>query len=188
MKQMIAFAFAVALAANVSAENYNLDASHTQVGFKIKHMGLSTVRGTFDGVDATVSYKGSPETLELTATIQVSSVNTKNEKRDGHLANEDYFDAEKFPTIMFKSTGVEKDDEDWVMNGHITIKGVTKPIQLELEVNGPVDSPWQEGTQIIGVVLEGEITRQDFGVAHDGASDKLIGDTVELEINLEASK
>lgn len=172
----------------LQAATYSLDQAHTDVAFKIRHMGLSKVRGNFHTFSGTVQYDGHPASLQVEARIEIDSIDTGNEKRDEHLLNEDFFDAGKHPLMTFKSRKVEKAKDGYVLVGDITIKGVTKPVRLDLEVTGPVDSPMHPGTALIGLNLEGELPRHDFGVSNEGRSDKMIGKTVYLEISAEAKK
>lgn len=188
MKKTMLTMLAMMTAGAVIGADYQLDASHTQVGFKVKHLGISTVSGQFKDFSADISYDGKPETLSMSAEIVVDSIDTGNEKRDAHLKNEDFFEASTYPTITFESTGVKSDGDDYMLTGNLTMKDVTKEVALELNINGPVDSPWGDGSQIIGLALSGTVNRQDFGVAHGGASDNLIGDEITLDINAEAKK
>lgn len=187
LKKTIAL-LVLACAGSLHAETYNLDPAHAEVGFKIKHMGLSNISGTFDKFDGSFTYDGSLDSLKVNGVIQVNSVNTRNAKRDAHLLNEDFFSAEEYPEISFDSSGVESSEGTDYLLGQLTIKDVTRPVKLAVEVNGPIDSPFEPGVQLLGVNLFGSILRHDFGVGHDGASDKLIGEEVTLEIHLEGKK
>ncbi len=185
--------FAVSLAAvlalstvSVQAETYTIDPAHTQFGFSIRHLGVSTVKGRFNEFEGTITYAGDPKTLAADVTIRAESIDTGNDKRDSHLRNEDYFEVETYPTLTFSGDEVVQRDGRHYLVGMLTIKDVTREVELEVEVSGPVDSPWQDDVSILGLAATGEIDRQDFNVAHDGASDNLIGDTVTFDISLEA--
>lgn len=118
------------------AGTWNIDAVHSAVGFSVKHLMVSKVRGTFDTFSGTITVAedGTPPAVQ--AEIDVTSINTNNEQRDGHIKSADFFDAEQFPTATFVSTGVRAKGDDYILDGDFTLKGVTKPVSLELEYNG----------------------------------------------------
>ena len=167
------------------AHTYSLDKTHADVSFKVRHLGLSKVKGQFTRFDAKAYYEGSIDTLTLEMTIEADSVDTGNEKRDKHLLDEDFFHVEEYPTITFKSTGVKMNGEAPVLVGDLTIKDVTKSIEFPIEMNGPIDSPWQEGVSLIGLSFSGELARHDFNIKA-GTADVAIGKTVQFEVSLEA--
>lgn len=170
-----------------AATAYAVDEAHTTVGFTIRHLGLAKVRGNFGEYEGRVHLEGNDlSTLEVKATVQVASVDTDNERRDEHLRSADFFDVETYPELSFVSTAVVEHGEGHALQGRLTIKDVTQEVTLPVVLAGPVEDPW--GNQRIGVELSGEINRQDFGVAHDGMSDAAIGDTVTLDIQVEAVK
>jgi polyisoprenoid-binding protein YceI len=147
-------------------------------------MGISNVRGSFKTFSGSVTYDGSDITgLKADAEIEVNSIDTGNEKRDDHLRNPDFFDSAKFPKITFSSTGVKKSKDGHVLTGKLTLHGVTREISLPVIVSGPIEDPY--GNKRIGLELSGILKRHDFGVGGGGASDKLIGKDVKLDINLE---
>lgn len=166
------------------AGTYNVDRSHSDVGFKIKHMMISNVKGNFNTFTGVIQYDEKTKTLQaLSGKIDVNSINTDNEKRDTHLKSADFFDAAKFPEITFVLTKVEGD----TASGDLTIHGVTKNVKLELENNGIATDPW--GNQRVGLSLEGKINRKDFGLIWNKsleAGGVLVGETVNLDIELEA--
>jgi len=176
----------VAGSTTASAKTYTIDTSHAEVGFSIRHMGISNVRGSFKTFSGTITYDGSDITgLKANAEIEVSSIDTANKKRDDHLRNPDFFDAAKFPKITFASTGVKKGKDGYILNGKLTMHGVTKEVSLPVVVSGPIDDPY--GNKRIGVELSGSLKRHDFGIGGEGASDKMIGKEVKLDINLEGT-
>lgn len=166
------------------AGTYNVDRSHSDVGFKIKHMMISNVKGNFNTFTGVIEYDEKTKTIKaLSGKIDVNSINTENEKRDNHLKSPDFFDAAKFPEITFVLTKVEGEDA----YGDLTIHGVTKNVKLELENNGTATDPW--GNQRMGLSLEGKINRKDFGLAWNKTLETgglLVGERVNLEIELEA--
>lgn len=165
---------------------YEVDPSHTTVGFSVRHMGISSVRGSFADYTGTIEYDGATaESIKAKGVIKATSVNTGNEKRDEHLRNEEFFHVEKFPEISFETSDVVNKEDGYVLKGNFTMHGVTKPLELEMTIEGPIQDPWQN--QRIGMALEGVILRHEFGVGFDGPTDKLIGKEVKIEIQLEAT-
>jgi polyisoprenoid-binding protein YceI len=143
----------------VPAGTYNVDPAHSNVGFAVKHMGIATVRGAFKRFEGTLDATGEAPVLQ--GIVEVSSVDTGDEQRDAHLASPDFFDVERQPNIVFHSTGVESADAGTVkLRGEITIKGVTKPIELTGTVAEGGTDPW--GNERVGIELEGAIDRRDF--------------------------
>lgn len=174
---------ALLLSASLWAGNYTVDASHSNVGFKIKHLMISNVKGGFDKFEGVFEYDEKSKTLKsMEGNISVDSINTANAKRDAHLKNEDFFDAVKYPTIAFKLTKVEGDKA----TGTLTMHGVTKEITLELENNGVIQDPW--GNTRVGLSFSGTLDRTDFGLKYNKALEAgglTIGKKVKLEIELQ---
>jgi polyisoprenoid-binding protein YceI len=166
--------------------SYKVDKAHTNIGFKVKHMMISNVKGSFGDFKGTFDYDEKTKKLKaLDGEIQVSSINTDNKKRDNHLKEEEIFDAAKYPTITFKMTKVDGDD----IYGDFTLKGVTKNIKLEFENGGTITDPW--GNERAGFSLEGKIKRADFGLTYNSvleAGGFAIGEEVKLEIEIEGIK
>jgi polyisoprenoid-binding protein YceI len=142
-----------------------VDPTHSELGFKIKHLMISNVAGTFSEYEATVETDNEDfSTAEIQATIKAASVSTHNKQRDGHLQNGDFFEVEKYPEIHFRSTRIEKrDHESFIVFGDLTLKGITKPVQLDVEYNGVTRDPW--GGQRAGFTITGKITRSEFGLS-----------------------
>lgn len=174
------------LASALFAGTYNVDASHSNVGFKIKHMMISNVVGKFDTFKGTFEYDEKKNTLtSLTGYIDVASVNTENTKRDNHLRADDMFDAKKYPKIDFVVTKVDGED----VYGDFTLRGITKKIKLELENGGTIKDPW--GNYRAGFALTGKIKRSDFGLTYNDvleAGGVALGDVVKLNVELEGIK
>ena len=172
-----------------AAEKYDIDAAHSTLGFAIKHMQVGTTRGGFDDYTGSVSYDPDDfSTFNAEVTIQVNSIDTKVEARDKHLKAPEFFDVEKFPTITFKSTRLEKRGEGAVIVGDLTMKGVTKEITFPVSISGPVNSP--HGAAVIGIEGETMINRQDYGISFSKALDNgglMVDDMVKLVIEIEAS-
>jgi polyisoprenoid-binding protein YceI len=175
----------------MTTNNWQLDKSHSGITFSVRHMMITNVRGSFNDFEAEVS--GDTENLsavEATITIDVNSINTKDEGRDGHLKSPDFFNVEQFPQIIFKKTSLEaKGGEDYTLTGDITIAGVTKSITLNTEIAGPAKDPW--GNFKMGVVADGVIKRSEFGLTYNAALETggvLVGDAIKIHIELEFAK
>lgn len=165
------------------AGTYKVDKSHSNVGFKVKHMMISNVSGTFNEFDGSFEYDEKANTLKsLNGVVQVKSINTSNEKRDAHLKESDFFAAQKYPEIRFNLNKVEGDK----VYGKLTMRGVTKDVVLDLETNGVIKDPW--GNTRAGIVLEGKINRFDYGIKYNSileAGGVAVGEKVKLLIELE---
>jgi len=167
------------------AQTWNLDKAHSRVGFTIVHMMLTDVDGNFKSFDATLTAAKPDLTdavFELTA--DASSIFTDNDRRDTHLKSPDFFDVAKFPTLNFKSTSFQKvEGKKYKLNGNLTMHGVTKPVSLDVIMNGPVTMENQRGkTTKVGFRASGLVKRSDFGVGSTGAMSP-VSDEVELKIN-----
>ena len=170
------------------AQTWTADPAHSTVGFQVRHMMISNVKGSFDKFTATVDGNpADPSTAKISATIEVASVNTREPKRDEHLRSGDFFDAAKFPQMTFTSTKVEKVSATKAkVTGNLTLRGVTKPVTLDVEYTAPVKSPW--GQTVVGANATGKINRQDFGVSFNKeleAGGVLVGDEVTIQLELE---
>lgn len=193
-KSLLTLALAAVLgAATVPAlaETWSVDASHSTVGFAVRHMMVSNVKGSFDKFTASV--EGSPAdpgTAKISASIEIGSVNTREPKRDEHLRSADFFDAAKFPQMTFTSTKVEKSSATTAkVAGNLTLRGVTKPVVLDVEYTAPVKNPW--GKTVVGASATGKINRKDFGVNWSKNLDGgglVVGDDVTIQLDLEFVK
>ena len=170
----------------LAADTFEIDPAHSAANFRVKHMLISTVQGRFSKVSGTIVFdEKDPSKCSVEATIKSDSITTDNEARDKHLKSADFFDVEKYPEITFKSKKVEKRGEQWVAIGTLTMRGVSKDIELPFEVNklaGP------RGT-IIGIGAETKLNRQDYGVSWSRKLDNggmVVADEVKIELNLEA--
>jgi len=183
MKKTYAIVAMLLVTGSVLAQTtWTVDKAHSKLGFSITHMMISEVDGTFNSFDAKiVSTKEdfSDATIELTA--DVNSIDTNNEGRDGHLKNEDFFDAAKYPTFTFKSTSFTKvADKKYKLVGDLTMHGVTKPVELEATLGGT--TPGRNNKTVAGFKVTGVIKRSDFGVGSSGPS---LGDEVTLTAKAE---
>ncbi len=165
MKKTIILLAAVLMQTAVFAQTWKLDKAHANLKFTATHMMLSDVDGNFKDFDATVTAtKPDFSDAKFDFTAQVPSINTDNEKRDGHLKSADFFDAEKYPTITFKSTKITKTAANkYKVTGNLTMHGVTKPVTLDLWFRGSKPNPMTKG-QSAGFQVTGTIDRTDFGV------------------------
>ncbi len=175
----------------VLSAQYNIDADHSAVSFRIKHLTISKVNGTFGDVAGTFSFtENEPETWQAEATIQMASVDTGNQKRDDHLRSDEFFDAAQFPTMTFKSTAIKMTSAtEGKMFGELTLHGVTKPVELDLEYNGSVKDPW--GNERAGFSLTGKINRKDWGLVYNSTLESgglLIGEEVKIALEIEGIK
>lgn len=170
---------------------YKIDAAHSEIGFKVKHLVISTVSGNFSKFDATmVAEKNDFTDASISFEADVDSVSTKSEQRDGHLKSDDFFNAEKYPKLTFKSTSIDKkDDNEYILHGDLTIRDVTKNIALKVEHGGSVLDPWGQTRE--GFELTGKISRKEFGLkwhALTEAGGAVVSDDVRLLINVEMVK
>ncbi len=154
----------------MATTTWALDPTHSEIQFKVKHLMITTVTGSFKSFTAaatTDSEDFSNATISFSADI--ASVDTGNEQRDGHLQGADFFDAEKFPTLSFASASFTKKDDVYALTGDLTIKDVTKPVTLAVEFGGVAKDPW--GNTKAGFTLSGKINRKDFGLTWNAATE-----------------
>jgi polyisoprenoid-binding protein YceI len=167
-----------------TAGTYQLDPAHKRVAFSARHMMVSKVRGEFTDATATIIIGEDPLESGVTAVIQTASINTSQEDRDGHLRSGDFLDVEKFPTMEYRSTGIkDQDGDEFVLTGELTIRGVTRPVDLKVEFEGVGRSPF--GQDIFGFSAKAEIDREDFGLVWNVALETggvLVGKKIVIEI------
>ncbi len=169
------------------AGTWDIDAAHSTVGFSVRHMMVSKVRGyfrTFSGVLVTAE---DPAASSVEATVDMDSIDTRQEQRDAHIRSADFFDVGNHTVMTFRSTEVRTDGADWTVVGDLTIKGITKPVELELELNG--FGPDAYGGFRAGFSAKTEISRKAFGVDIDMPMDGggvVVGDKVTVELEIEA--
>lgn len=167
------------------ATKWNLDTTHSEITFKVRHMMISNVKGTFNTFTAEVEAEDDTfKNAKVSATIQTDSIDTNNADRDTHLKSADFFNVEQNPTITFESDSLADD-----VTGHLTINGVTKPVQLEVEFGGINQDPW--GNTKAGFTFEGKIKRSDFGLNWNAALETggvLVSDEVKISGELQFVK
>jgi polyisoprenoid-binding protein YceI len=153
------------------AGTWTIDRVHSSVGFVIRHLMVSKVRGRFDSFEGRIVTTDDPLESRVTASIDLSSINTGNQQRDDHLRSADFFEIDKYPTMTYRSSGLRVDGDGLVLDGELTLKGVTLPVPLKLEVNGFGPDPLAlepTASARAGFTATGEINRMDFGVSYNG--------------------
>ena len=165
---------------------WTLDMSHSEIGFTVRHAGISKVRGRFTDASAEARIGQSLADASLHATVKTASFDSGDANRDGHVKGPDFFDVENFPEMTFRATSVEGDGEDYTLTGELTIRGITKPIELEVEFTGVAVDPF--GATRAGFSAEAEISRKEFGLTWNAVLETgglLVSDKV--RINVEAA-
>lgn len=163
---------------------YTVDKAHTSVGFKVRHLMITNVRGSFKEFSGTADFDTKSMAFNaLEATVDVKSIDTGIEKRDKHLRSEDFFFADKHPQLKFSMTGYKADGDEGKMSGNLTMRGITKPVEMEVEIVG-VQKDFNGQTRV-GFSMEGKVNREDFGLTWNRALETggvVVGDTVTIEI------
>lgn len=170
---------------------WGLDPMHSEINFKVKHMMIANVTGGFTKFDVTAQTIGNDfSTARINFKTDVNSINTNNEQRDGHLKSADFFDAETYPEINFESTGLEKkNDEEFILNGNLTIKDITKPVKLNVNFGGIGTDPY--GNTKAGFTIDGKINRKDFGLTWNAnleAGGVLVGEELKIQSEIQLAK
>ena len=190
-RKLLSLTVAVLLAGPAfAADTYTIDKSHSEAIFKVRHL-VSKVSGRFKEFTGTIRIEpDQPEASSVEFSIQVASIDTANDRRDQHLRSEDFFWADQHPEITFESTAIKPAGEDaYAVTGTLTMRGVAKTVTLPVKLLGFVKDPW--GNHKAGFSVETSLNRKDYGIVWNKALDQggvLLGDEVEIEINLEATK
>ncbi len=166
---------------------WNIDASHSTVGFSVRHMMVSKVRGRFERYTGVITIAEDRLQSSVEVSVDLASINTSDETRDNHLRSSDFFDVETHPTMTFRSTSVRPHGDRYKLAGDLTIRGVTRPVEFDLELEGVEVDPW--GGVRAGFTAEGEINRRDFGIEWNTALETggvLVGDKVKIVLDIEA--
>jgi polyisoprenoid-binding protein YceI len=166
---------------------YAIDASHSYVGFAVKHFGLSKVKGEFQKFDGAITIADPVEGSSVEVTIQADSFNSRDEQRDTHIRSADFLDVLSYPTLSFASTGVRRSGDDWLVTGALTVHGVTRPVELSVEFEGAIDDPY--GLERIAFSATAEIDRTDFGLTWNQALETgglVVGKKVKVNVEVEA--
>jgi polyisoprenoid-binding protein YceI len=167
---------------------FAIDVHHTEVSAVVRHLVVSKVRGSFSGTTGTITIAADPLESTVAATIPAETINTGSPDRDKHLRSADFLDVENHPTLEFRSTGLVVDGKNhFVLRGDLTIRGVTRPVDLKVEFEGVAQSPW--GQEVIAFTASTEFDREDFGITWNQALETggvLVGRKVGVQISAEA--
>jgi polyisoprenoid-binding protein YceI len=171
------------------AGRWTIDPVHSEVSFVVRHMMVSKVRGRFDKFEGIIETAPDPLQSTVSATVDLSSVNTGNETRDNHIRSEDFFHIEKHPVMTFRSTGVRPDGENYLLDGDLTLRDVTRPVTFRLELNGFGPDPY--GGTRAGFSATTEINRNDWNVSYNGpipgaSNGMVLSDKVTINLEIEA--
>ena len=167
-------------------KKWTIDPTHSEVGFKVKHMMFTNVKGLFNDYSAEIDFNDDLKEANLQFEAKINSIFTNNTDRDNHLKSVDFFDAEQYPTLNFKSTKIEGNGSEYEITGDLTIKGITKPVTLNAEFSGLMTDPW--GNTKVGLNLDGKINRKDFGLTYNAALETggvLVGEDVKLNAEIQ---
>ncbi|SMD05178.1 YceI family protein [Pedobacter nyackensis] len=152
----------------MATTNWSLDPTHSELQFKVKHLMITTVTGSFTALTASLTSESDDfENAKVKFEAETGSINTTNTDRDNHLKSADFFNADQFPKITFESTSFAKEDDEYTLTGNLTIKGVTNPVKLNVEFGGIATDPW--GNTKAGFTISGKIKRTDFGLTWNAA-------------------
>jgi polyisoprenoid-binding protein YceI len=169
---------------------YKIDVAHSDILFKVKHLMINTVTGQFNSFDASMETENDDfSDAKISFTADVNSINTRNEQRDGHLKSDDFFNAEKFPQLVFKNGTLEKSGDTYTLKGDMTIRDITQPITLQVDYMGTMVDPW--GQTKIGFEAEGILKRKSFGLSWDTVTEAggiVVSDEVKLQLNVQFVK
>lgn len=170
---------------------WKVDAAHSHIGFSVRHMMISRVKGAFNNFEATVEADPNDlTTADIYVEIDIASIDTRNEDRDNHLKSADFFDVEKYPKMTFKATNiVKKGDNEYDLTGDVTLHGVTKPVTFSATFEGVGKDPW--GNEVAGLSATGKLKRSEFGLTWNNTLETggvLVGDDVNISIEIEAIK
>jgi polyisoprenoid-binding protein YceI len=171
-----------------TSRTYAVDPAHTTAAFIVRHMMIAKVRGSFNAVSGSIELPATGNVpVRVEAVVETDSVDTREPQRDGHLKSPDFFHAEQFPQLTFRSTQIEGTEESFRVSGDLTIHGVTRPIVFEATFEGAGTDPW--GSARLGYEAHAKISRKDFGMNFNQALETggvLVGDEVRIELNVEA--
>ena len=174
----------------MATTKWTIDSTHSEIGFKVKHMMFTNVSGKFDSYEATIITDGDNfENASIEFSADINSINSNNADRDNHLKSGDFFDVENHPKLTFKATSFTKKGDDFELVGDLTLRGVTKPVKLEAEFSGLMKDPW--GNTKAGLNITGKINRKEWGLNYNAALETggvLISEDVRLNIELQLIK
>jgi polyisoprenoid-binding protein YceI len=170
------------------AGTWDIDPAHSEVGFVVRHLVVTKVRGRFADFSGSIVTAADPLESSIDISIDLNSITTNQEQRDGHLRSADFFEVETHPTMTYKASGARQDGDKFVLDGELTLKGVTKVVPLTFELNGIGENPLA-GTTVAGFSASATINRRDFGVNFDGVKNGIavVADKIEIHIEVEAN-
>ena len=171
------------------AGRWQVDTSHSSVEFVARHLMIARVRGRFTDFAGTIDVGDTPEDSSVEVTIQAASISTGDEKRDEHLRSADFLDSERFPVLEFRSAAVAARGSRWTVSGDLTIRGVTRPVVLDVEFDGAAIDPW--GNAKVAFSASTEINREDFGLLWNAPLETggvVVGPKVRIELGIEATR
>ena len=167
---------------------WDIDASHSEVGFSVRHLMVSKVRGRFEDFSGSFVTAAHPEDSSVEATVDLQSIDTNSPDRDAHLRSVDFFHVEEHPTMTYRSTGIRADGDVWIVDGELSLHGVTRPVPLVLELNGFLpESPF--GDTRVGFSARGEINRDDFGISFNvplEGGGVVVSNKIQISLEIEA--
>ena len=172
--------------AKLTPGTWTVDPSHSSVGFTVRHLMVSKVRGHFGRFEGVVVIGENPLDSTVEATVDTTSISTNDDKRDEHLRTADFFEVDAYPTMTLRSTRIERRGGDFVLHADLTIRNVTRPVELELEFDGVESDPW--GGTRAGFSATTEISRKDFGLEWNAALETggvVVGDRVKIQLDVE---
>jgi polyisoprenoid-binding protein YceI len=175
----------------MTGTQWAIDPVHSEIAFKVKHLMISNVKGVFSKYSASItSDENHPLTSDVTLTIDPASINTGDAGRDQHLRTGDFFDVDQFPSIQFNGTSITKvTDDQYKLLGNLTMKGVTKPVTLDVEFGGIMKDPW--GNEKAGLIVNGKINRKDWGLTYNAALETggvLLGEEIRINAEIQLVK
>ena len=171
----------------IPAGTWTIDPSHSEVAFSVRHLMVGKVKGTFESFEGAITIGDDPLASSVTAEVALESVNTRDEKRDGHLRSPDFFETDAHPNLTFASTSVRAKGSDYLVTGDLSIRGITRSVVLGLEFNGVHPDPW--GGTRAGFTAETEFNRKDFGITFDipmEGGGVVVGDKIKVVLEVEA--
>src|SRR5918995_331449 len=170
-----------------TAGTWVIDPIHSEIGFTVRHLMVSKVRGRFETFEGEIVTGDDILDTRATATMDLNSINTGNEDRDNDLRSSNYFESDKYPTMTYRTTNLRVVGDGYVADGELTVKDITNPVSLQVEFNGISADPW--GGTRAGLSASGEINRKDFGVTFDipmEGGGLVVGDKIQLNLEIEA--
>ncbi len=190
LRMVVALIFFVSGVSLQASEKYVPDKAHSNIGFTVRHMVITTVPGKFSDYDVTFMFNESDlANSHVKAVIKTATIDTDNQKRDEHLRSPDFLDAQNYPHITFESNEIQKTDDGYVAKGTLTIRGISKEIEMPFKMLGPINDPW--GNQKIGVEASLDINRFDYNVKWDKTLDTgslVVSDEVKVKLDLQLVK